>query len=62
MVPAIRYRFTPTLSSYETRWVPTYKMEQAARVQDVEQEEQREPLCDEDEEDDEPEAKRLRLY
>ena len=56
-MPAIRCLYTPTLSSYETPWVPTYKMLQAARVQDVE------PVWEEDEEEnDEPAAKRQRLY
>ena len=61
MVPAIRCRFTPTLSSYETSWVPTYKIEQAEREQGIEPVAQREPFWDE-EEDDEPAALRPRLY
>ena len=41
--------------------VPTYKMDQAAREQDAEPVAQREPLWDE-EKDDAPAAKSLRLY
>ena len=61
MVPAIRCRYLPTLASYETPWVPTYKIDQAAREKDVEPVAQLEPFWDE-EEDDAPPAKRSRLY
>ena len=52
-MPAIRYLYTPTLSSYETPWVPTYKLLQVARVQDGE------PVSEAEEE--EPAAKRPRM-
>ena len=60
MVPAIRCRCTPTLESYETPRVSTYKMDEAAREQEVKQVAEREPFWDE--EDDAPAAKRSRLY
>ena len=60
MVPAIRCRYTPTLESYETPWVPTYKMDEAERKQEVKPVAEREPFWGE--EDDAPAAKRSRLY
>ena len=44
MVPAKRVLFKPALVFYETPWVPTYKLEQAAREQGVEPGPHEEPL------------------
>ena len=60
MVPAIRCRYTPTLNSYETPWVPIYKM--STLMPHVQPNPEAEPFWDEEEEeDDEPAAKRPRL-